>query len=173
MHLSYAVLLTLIILLVKSVTAQVDLDNEISGITRQTDTREKVASSVRFLRGGDTKDGAGNEVDNEEKGLVGDVAIKLGLKLSLKMNREPLHVLQHLQDSGNLMSEKILFAWLKYVLNYRQKMGYFMADDAYIVGTLEKFVSAEKLPALLKSMEKNSKLRTLGKNLQEILASKA
>ncbi|ETP53949.1 hypothetical protein F442_01201 [Phytophthora nicotianae P10297] len=158
------------ILLASSASAHHELTKEMAESPRSPDSTEKAVTVTRFLRDGGTNDD--DIAHNEGRGFLSDkfatIAIKSGMKIALKINKAPRHVLEHLVNTGNLLTEKNLFLWLKYVVNYRKKMGSIWADDVYVFKTLSDFLPAEKLPALFKAMGKNPNFRELGEKFAEV-----
>ncbi|POM69085.1 Hypothetical protein PHPALM_14666 [Phytophthora palmivora] len=155
----YAVILVMICM-ASSVTSHLELTDGMAELPRQTqspDMREKATATVRFLRGGNTNGDVNNEVvGSEERGIaflddaVAKIALKLGLKASLRLYNTPHKVLQELKDTGHRLNEQILLVWMGYVLKYRGKMGdKFYADDAYVVSTLSEFIPKSQFPVLL------------------------
>ncbi|POM76635.1 Hypothetical protein PHPALM_6109 [Phytophthora palmivora] len=167
------------ICLVGSVVPHLELANEMADVSQQalsSDVGEKATTTMRFLRGGGAGDSVDNKVvDNEERGFeflddaIGNIALKLGLKASLRLNDTPHMVLNDLQRHRVPMNEQTLLPWMEYVLNYRGKMGDIYADDAYVVKTLSEFIPKSQFSVLFKAMEKNDKLRSFGKDLQKYM----
>ncbi|KAF4046752.1 hypothetical protein GN244_ATG00751 [Phytophthora infestans] len=170
----YQVLLVTAIRLFKSASAHLRLPNDatesLSGGHSLYDD-DKADAEVRFLKDGATNnaDFGVNIVPNEERGYLNDkfatVAIKIGLRTSLHMKKSPDQVLTQLVRKGNPLSEKVLFLWLKYVLQYRKKMGEFWATDTSVIKSLSRYIPPANLEALFRSMEKNPKLKSLGQDL--------
>ncbi|POM68517.1 Putative RxLR effector [Phytophthora palmivora] len=175
----YAVMLVMICM-ASFVTSHLELTDGMAELPRQalsTDMSEKATTTMRFLRGGDTNDNVNNEVaGSEERGFqflddaIGNAALKLGLKISLRLNDTPHKVLNDLQRHRVPMNEQNMLLWLGYVLNYRGKMGNkFYADDEYVVKTLSEFIPKSHFSVLFKAMEKNDKLRAFAEDLQKVM----
>ncbi|OWZ21843.1 RxLR effector protein [Phytophthora megakarya] len=166
--------LTMLFLVVCSVTAHLEQTKAVAGMPRLAlglHASKTTATTTRLLRSGDT-DG---DVNNEDRGKFGDQLIlpfmKLDLKLSLNLNHSPYQILNQYRTFGVLLEEKYLLLWMRYVQKYRAQVGEAHANDAYVIQTLQSFISKEKLSHLLTAMNEYPKLRSLGENLQKLVGN--
>ncbi|OWY90401.1 RxLR effector protein [Phytophthora megakarya] len=171
----YTVVVTMT-LLVCSVTAHLDQTTEIAKRSRQIptlDAGENVASTARFLRDGDTDNDIADEVErNEERvslfdKLVNIPLLRLVLKVTITRKSGAAPILLKLHRIGIPMREDFLLVWLGYAQKYRPQGVSTWVYDEYIVMTLREVIPESQLSVVFNAMEKNSKLRSFGKDLQK------
>ncbi|EEY67136.1 uncharacterized protein PITG_22723 [Phytophthora infestans T30-4] len=173
----YPVLLVTAILLFRSASALFELPNGATESLSKGDSiyeDDKANTVVRFL-----KDGATSNVDfgdelahNEERGFLRDIfstmAIKTGMRVSLHMEKSPHQVLKELVRTRKWLSEKTVLLWLKDVLQYRKKMDDTVFTDKRVIESLSKAMPGVALGPFLKSIEKNSNLKSFVQDLQKV-----